>query len=118
MLFDGGRKQELILHKIFAGSRFGKTDRILDCACGIGTQAIELAALGYDVTTSDISDGKLTEAATRAEKNGVEIRFAHADFCALTDAFSEQFDIVITMDNALPHILADRLWTQQYKKIA
>ena len=41
----------------------------------------------------------------RAGKKGVKIRFEHADFCALSDTFSEQFDIVIAMDNALPHML-------------
>ena len=99
------REQALILNKIFTDSGFDRTVRILDCACGIGTQAIGLAAIGYSVIASDISDGELAEAAVRAEKNGVKIRFEHADFCALSDTFSEQFDIVIAMDNALPHML-------------
>ena len=98
------REQAVILDRLFADSGFDKTARILDCACGIGTQAIGLAALGYPVTASDISDGELAEAAARAGKNGVQIRFAHADFCALSDVFSEQFDIVIAVDNALPHM--------------
>ncbi len=98
-------EQALILNKIFVGSGFDRTARILDCACGIGTQAIGLAALGYPVTASDISDGELAEAADRAQKKGVKIRFEHADFCALSEVFSEQFDIVIAMDNALPHML-------------
>ena len=99
------REQAVILNRIFVDNGFGRTAQILDCACGIGTQAIGLAALGYHVTASDISDRELAEAADRAEKNGVKIRFEHADFCALSDTFSEQFDIVIAMDNALPHML-------------
>ena len=98
-------EQAVILDKLFADCGFGKTARILDCACGIGTQAIGLAALGYRVTASDISDGELAEARKRAEKNRVKIHFEHADFCALSDVFSEQYDIVIAMDNALPHML-------------
>ena len=35
----------------------------------------------------------------------MEIRFEHADFCALEETFREPFDIVICMDNALPHML-------------
>lgn len=97
-------EQAVILDRLFADSGFDKTARILDCACGIGTQAIGLAALGYPVTASDISGGELAEAAARAGENGVQIRFAHADFRALSDVFSEQFDIVIAMDNALPHM--------------
>jgi len=98
-------EQAIFLDSIFAENGFDRTARVLDCACGIGTQAIGLAALGYPVTASDISDGELAEASARAAKNGVRICFRHADFRALSDAFSEQFDIVIAMDNALPHML-------------
>ena len=99
------KEQAEILDKLFADSGFDRTARILDCACGIGTQSIGLAALGYPVTASDFSDRELAEASARAGKNGVDVRFEHADFCALSDTFSEQFDIVIAMDNALPHML-------------
>ncbi len=99
------REQAVILQKIFSDNGFGAEAHILDCACGIGTQAIGLASAGYQVTASDISDGELAEARERAEKNGVNIRFENADFCALSDVFPEQFDIVIAMDNALPHML-------------
>ena len=42
----------------------------------------------------------------RAAKEGVAIQFEHADFCALSNTFTQQFDIVIAMDNALPHMLS------------
>ena len=100
------REQGIILDRIFRAHGYDKTAGILDCACGIGTQAIGLAALGYHVTASDISDGELAEARERAKKDGVEIRFEHADFCTLSETFSGQFDIVIAMDNALPHMLS------------
>ena len=98
------REQAAILNKLFREQGFDDTVRILDCACGIGTQAIGLAALGYSVTASDISSGELAEAKERATKNHVKIRFEQTDFCALSETFSEQFDIVIAMDNALPHM--------------
>lgn len=100
------REQAVILDRIFRAEGFDASSRILDCACGIGTQAIGLASLEYSVTASDISDGELAQAGKRAEENRVEIRFAHGDFRALSDTFSEQFDIVIAMDNALPHMLS------------
>ncbi len=100
------RKQAIVLDRLFAERGFDHSARILDCACGIGTQAIGLASLGYHVTASDISDGELKEARARAEKNAVHIRFEHADFRALSETFSEQFDIVMAMDNALPHMLS------------
>ncbi|WP_019003595.1 class I SAM-dependent DNA methyltransferase [Succinimonas amylolytica] len=102
------REQAEILDRIFSGFGFGRDATLLDCACGIGTQAIGLAALGYRVTASDISAGELAEAAGRAEKNGVGIRFEQADFCTLSDTFSEEFAIVIAMDNALPHMLTKK----------
>lgn len=98
-------EQAVILERIFAEKGFDRAASVLDCACGIGTQAIGLAALGYDVTASDISEGELCEARERAKKNNVSIPFEQADFCALSDSFDEKFDIVIVMDNALPHML-------------
>lgn len=100
------REQAVILERLFSEAGFDRTASVLDCACGIGTQAIGLAALGYPVTASDISDAELAEANVRAERNGVAVRFEHADFCALQETFPEQFDIVICMDNALPHMLS------------
>ena len=99
------QEQAHILDRIFTANGFDKNANILDCACGIGTQTIGLAAIGYNVTGSDISDGEIVEAKERAKKNNVSVSFEHANFCALSNTFSEQFDIVIAMDNALPHML-------------
>ncbi len=111
------REQAEILDRLFREYGYARTARVLDCACGIGTQALGLAALGYEVTASDISEGELAEARQRAAKNGLQIRFARADFCALSDTFTEQFDIVIAMDNALPHMLTDRALSTAVKSI-
>ena len=99
------QEQAAMLSRIFADHGFDQSAQILDCACGIGTQAIGLAAMGYYVTGSDISDGEIAEARERAAKNHVSICFEHADFRALSDTFAQKFDIVIAMDNALPHML-------------
>lgn len=104
------REQAVILDEIMGKNGFDRSAKILDCACGIGTQAIGMAALGYSVTASDISVGELEEARKRAKQNDVNIRFAQADFCALENTFADTFDAVICMDNALPHMLtADAL---------
>ena len=99
-------EQAYILDRLFLSRGFDKSASVLDCACGIGTQAIGLAALGYKVTASDISEGELREARERAAKNAASIRFERADFRTLSETFSEKFDIVICMDNALPHMLS------------
>ena len=74
------KEQAIILDKLFKNNGCDNNCKILDCACGIGTQAIGLAELGYDVTASDISDCELREAKKRATKNNLEIRFENADF--------------------------------------
>ena len=99
-------EQAVILDRIFRDNGYDHSSAVLDCACGIGTQSIGLAALGYAMTASDISDAELSEAEKRAEDNKVFIRFEHADFCALSETFLETFDIIICMDNALPHMLS------------
>ncbi|MBQ2881919.1 MAG: class I SAM-dependent methyltransferase [Clostridia bacterium] len=99
-------EQAQLLQKLFENNGFDTTAHILDCACGIGTQAIGLASLGYSVTASDISDAELTEAKKRADKAKVEIHFKNADFRTLSEAFTDRFDIVIALDNALPHMLS------------
>ena len=111
------QEQALILDQIFKDHGFDKFASVLDCACGIGTQAIGLAALGYKVTASDISDAEIAQAKTRAETNNVDICFAHADFCALSKTFSQKFDIVICMDNALPHMLSHAALEEAIKSI-
>ena len=100
------KEQAILLDRLFRTHGFDKSAHILDCACGIGTQAIGLAAMGYDITASDISEGELAEARKRATNNNVQIPFANADFCALSETFANQFDIIIAMDNALPHMLS------------
>ena len=48
------KEEAVFLDGIFQKRGFDRSARVLDCACGIGTQAIGLAALGYSVTASDI----------------------------------------------------------------
>ena len=55
---EATRRQAEVLDRIFAAHGFGRDSAVLDCACGIGTQALGLAALGYRVTGSDISPGR------------------------------------------------------------
>ena len=110
-------EQAAILHKLFEKNGFDKSVHILDCACGIGTQAVGLACLGYNVTASDISDCEIAEAKTRASDANVKIHFENADFCELSKTFAEQFDIVIAMDNALPHMLSGTDLSRAIKSI-
>jgi SAM-dependent methyltransferase len=78
---------------------------VLDCACGIGTQAIGLARLGYRVRGTDLSAVAVERACSEALRLGVEATFEQADFRDLSSVGAE-VDVVLCCDNALPHLLS------------
>ncbi|MGO4882015.1 MAG: class I SAM-dependent methyltransferase [Bryobacteraceae bacterium] len=80
---------------------------VLDCACGIGTQALGLAKLGFCVTGSDVSSGALQRARSEAALRGLDIPFYAADMRNLDELPAGGFHAVICMDNALPHLLSE-----------
>lgn len=80
---------------------------LLDCSCGIGTQAIGLAKMGYRVTATDLSPASIKRAERESESRGVEITFGVADFRSLKEDVSGEFDVVISVDNAIPHLQSD-----------
>lgn len=56
-----------------------KGKHVLDLGCGHGMASVVLARRGALVTACDLSFGYLREARTRAERNGVAVRFAICD---------------------------------------
>jgi glycine/sarcosine N-methyltransferase len=78
--------------------------RVLDCACGIGTQALGLASGGFRITGSDLSPSSIERACAEAEKRGLNIPLFVADMLDLTVIPDGDFDAVVCMDNALPHL--------------
>ncbi|MGW1211016.1 class I SAM-dependent methyltransferase [Streptomyces sp. NPDC002499] len=78
---------------------------VLDCSCGIGTQAIGLALAGHRVVGSDLSPVAAARAAAEAAARGCRLPAAAADMRQLP--FKEaSFDAVLCADNALPHLLS------------
>src|SRR4051794_19467030 len=73
---------------------------VLDCACGIGSQAIGLALRGYRVRGSDLSPAAIKRAAVEAGRLGVQLELSVADFRDL-GSISGEFDVVLCCDNAL-----------------
>jgi SAM-dependent methyltransferase len=80
---------------------------ILDAACGIGTQALGLAQLGYQVTASDLSPAAIARARAEAEARDLPLHFRVADLRSLSHAHTGLFAAVIVCDNAIPHLLSD-----------
>jgi glycine/sarcosine N-methyltransferase len=80
---------------------------ILDAACGIGTQTLGLAQLGYHVTASDLSPGAVARARQEAKARGLEVSFDVADLRQLSRTFAGPFAAVVVCDNSIPHLLSD-----------
>ena len=83
------------------------TVRVLDCACGIGTQTLGLAMRGFRVTGSDLSAAAIERARREASKRGVDCALHVADLRDLSAVPESGFDAVISMDNALPHLASE-----------
>ncbi|QSQ12379.1 class I SAM-dependent methyltransferase [Myxococcus landrumensis] len=81
--------------------------RVLDCACGIGTQALGLAGRGYVVHATDLSPSAVARAEREARVMGVHLTTGVADMRTLDVQVSGAFDVVVAFDNAIPHLLTD-----------
>lgn len=81
---------------------------VLDASCGIGTQALGLAARGHRVFASDISPMSIARAEHEATAAGLKLTgFAVADMRTLSEQIHQRFDVVLSCDNALPHLIED-----------
>src|SRR5262245_17346125 len=67
---------------------------ILDVACGIGTQSLGLASLGYQVTASDLSPTAIERARAEASRRNLGIRFSVADMRGAFTQHRRTFDVV------------------------
>lgn len=78
--------------------------RVLDAACGIGTQALGLAGEGFEVVASDVSAAALDRAGREAAARGLSIELHQADLRRLTAVHRPPFDVVLACDNSIPHL--------------
>ncbi len=99
-------RQGTMLTQIIRG-RWPDHQTVLDVSCGIGTQAIALAINGFRVSGSDISSRAVERAIDEARQRDQDIAFS---VCDMREAFAQHgggFDLVISCDNSIPHLLAD-----------
>jgi SAM-dependent methyltransferase len=78
---------------------------ILDVSCGIGTQALGLALQGHLVTGSDLSFSAVERAKEEATSFGVNLNLSVCDMRQAHRHHGSGFDVVISADNSLPHLL-------------
>lgn len=111
------KKQARIIKKIiFANHKKKSLSTILDCTCGIGTQAIGLAQLGFIVEGSDISPDAIRRAKKETTIRNLKIRYKVLDLLQLS-GIKKKFDVIISMDNALPHITNKNALITAFKEI-
>ena len=98
---QGGQLHQLIQHE------WPQAARLLDVSCGIGTQAIGLAALGYQVSASDLSEKAVARAASEAQALGLALTLSVGDMRQARALHGTGFDVVLSCDNSVPHLLDD-----------
>jgi glycine/sarcosine N-methyltransferase len=106
--WDGAvRRQGEVLERVIRAQMGPGPLSVLDCSAGIGTQAIGLALRGYKVHATDLSPRSIERARREADRFGVSMTFGVADFRTLSERVAGAFDVVISCDNALPHLPSD-----------
>ncbi|MGH8782149.1 class I SAM-dependent methyltransferase [Paraburkholderia sp.] len=98
-------RQSVVLAQLLPSPE--KTGTVLDCACGIGTQALGLARVGYDVEGTDLSRLEVQRASREAAVRGLSIPFRVDDMRILATCESGQYGATIALDNAVPHLDSD-----------
>jgi glycine/sarcosine N-methyltransferase len=89
-------------------SELGETRHtLLDCSCGIGTQAIGLALRGHDVLATDLSPASVERARHEAASMGAALAFGVADFTRLAEQVKGTFECVLSCDNSVAHLHSD-----------
>jgi SAM-dependent methyltransferase len=76
---------------------------VLDCACGIGRDAMALARAGYQVCASDASPVLVAEAQRRAQHARLAIAFATCQWEDLPQRFAKRFALVLCTGNSISH---------------
>ena len=100
-------QQAKALSEIIYGQWGRNAKSVLDVSCGIGTQSIGLAALGFRVTGSDMSPEAVERAKREAASRSLNISFSVCDMRQISAHHGAGFDVVLSGDNSLPHLLCD-----------
>lgn len=100
-------RQARTLDAIIRAAGGDRLRSVLDAACGIGTQSLGLARLGYEVTASDLSSAAVQRAGREAARRRIPLTTSVADMRHVFDHHGRTFDVVIACDNSVPHLLSD-----------
>ncbi len=105
--WDSSMRRQGECLEILIRSRWPQAHAVLDVSCGIGTQSIALASRGFQVTGSDLSASAVERAGREARNRGQNIAFSVCDMRQAHLHHGGGFDLVISCDNSVPHLLTD-----------
>ena len=97
--WDSGPPSDELLRILDAGKLTGRTT--LEIGCGTGTNAVELARRGFQVTAVDLVDQAIETARSRARAAKVTVDFRVAD--VLRDDLGGPYDVLF--DSGVYHCL-------------
>ena len=101
-------QQAKALSEVIHGQWGRNVKSVLDVSCGIGTQSIGLATLGFRVTGSDLSPEAVERAKREAASRSLSISFSVCDMRQVSAHHGEDFEVVLSGDNSIPHLLRDK----------
>jgi glycine/sarcosine N-methyltransferase len=76
---------------------------VLDCACGIGADAMALARNGFAVTATDGSHAMVAQTRRRSEQYGVAMTVSQSRWQDLPDRVPGPYALVLCLGNSLVH---------------
>jgi SAM-dependent methyltransferase len=90
------RRKDMLKSFIIAGMKDAA-----DLGCGTGLDSISLALDGLNVTSFDIADGMLEQAAIRADELDISIDFHKYSLPDIPEEFYGKFDLAVSMGNTM-----------------
>ena len=92
-------------HALAVAGRHGAgRHRVLDCACGTGTDAVALARAGLQVWASDGSAAMVDAARRRVAAAGMEVPVEVCRWDGLPGRLPGPFDLVLCLGNSISHL--------------
>lgn len=103
------RRQGAALDDLLRDAGVPAGGRVLDAACGVGTQTIGLAERGYAIAASDVSPGAVARLSRELTLRGLADRVSVGvgDLRTLAGVPDSAYAAVLACDNAVPHLLND-----------
>ena len=99
-------RQGRALASLLASEWGSAAHRVLDAAVGIGTQALGLAALSFQVTGSDISHAAVQRAREEAGRRGLRLGW-WSETCAPFPSARRPSRLCLLATMSLPHLLSE-----------